>query len=46
METLRNPNEPGRPGALGQKGGDREQGRDKQQRERQQRERENQGGAD
>jgi hypothetical protein len=45
METQRNPNEPGEPGALpGQQGGEQEKDRDKQERERQQREQEKQGG--
>jgi hypothetical protein len=45
METQRNPNEPGRPSAIGQQGGEPEQDRDKKERERQQRERDKQGGA-
>jgi hypothetical protein len=45
METQRNPNESGGPGAPpGQQGGEREKDREKQERERQQREREKQGG--
>jgi hypothetical protein len=48
MDTQQNPNEPGKPTAPGQQGGqqqDRErQERERQERERQQREREKQGG--
>jgi hypothetical protein len=43
MDTQENPNEPGKPTAPGQQGG-QEQDRERQEREREQREREKQGG--
>jgi hypothetical protein len=43
MDTQQNPNEPGKPTAPGQQGGEQKD-RDREERERQQREREKQGG--
>jgi hypothetical protein len=44
METQYSPDEPGKPSAPGQQGGQQQGDRERQERERQQREREKQGG--